>query len=206
MRLVSLLAVLLLAPAANASTITVSLTGTVTSVDAAIASAFTVGDAVSGSFQFDGQAVDTEPDSAIGEYYPALTSLSISFGSYSASLGPDGGEIFTNLHGFSMLSSAIGADVAGFSLARFPIEMVLSNTSDVFPDDAIPSQVDLAAFATRSITLQFIDGNVGYLVQASVDSLAYTVPEPGALGLLGLGGLLPAVRRRRSQEPERHDR
>lgn len=189
---------LLASLAGRADTITVSLVGHITSVDPAIASGFTVGSFVVWSFQFDSTTVDSEPSPAIGEYFDALINLSVHYGSYDVSLGPQGGEVFTGLHSFGIQADAVGDPVAGFSLALFPVELVLSNPSDVFVDDAIPSHLELESFATRRALLSFIEGNDAHQVESSVDALIYTVPEPGEPWLLGVGvGWIGSSRRRR---------
>jgi hypothetical protein len=78
------LAALLLSAAASAATITVTFTGTVSFVATDLASGFTVGDPVSGTFQYDSEAADTVPANPMLGFYPGATGFTFDFGGYLA--------------------------------------------------------------------------------------------------------------------------
>jgi hypothetical protein len=83
-RLGSLVALWLLsATAARASTITFSFTGSVTSVDSSLATAFSPGDALTGTFIFDSDAAPFPvPAAFIRQYFAPTQLLSATVGSY----------------------------------------------------------------------------------------------------------------------------
>jgi hypothetical protein len=129
--------------------------------------------------------------------------MSIMFGGYTASqraTGPltidDNSPLGTDE--FDARSSIIfGDDVAGIPPSYLRLGMS-STTNTVFSSDAIPTSLDLADFdRERVVVLYFYSVNSGLVhATATVDSLSYTVPEPGALVLIAFGGILAVVPRR----------
>ena len=191
----------LFATPAGAATITVTFTGSVTFVSPQIASGpFEAGDAISGSFQIDSATPDGEADPTEGSYEGAVSSLTFSFGGYAGTgageneLHMRDGEGFV-VDNFFVQSAFAGSDVAGFPPQLFHFDLGdVENT--VFTSDAVPASLDLADFEVRGLFIGFLDGSSVHAVNGTITAFTYTVPEPGALGMLALGSWLLAGRRR----------
>jgi hypothetical protein len=193
---------LLLAAPAGAATITVTFTGTIDFIDSSISSGpFEVGDPINGSFQIDSTTPDGDALTTEGEYEGAISNLTFSFGDYD---GTGSGE--NQLHmrdgagfvvdNFFVQSEFSGPDVGGFPPFHFLFNLGDSDNT-IFTSDAIPMSLDLADFEIRGLTLGFLDGSSVPSVNGTITSLTYTVPEPGALGVLALGAAALAVIGRR---------
>ena len=75
--------VLFMMSGANASLITVNLTGSVTNWDGGLGVQFSVGDTLNMHYSYDSEAVDSEPSSSSGVY--ALSDFSGTLGTYAFS-------------------------------------------------------------------------------------------------------------------------
>jgi hypothetical protein len=196
---------------ASAATITVSFTGTVNFVFDQLDSAFTLGDPVSGTFQYDSDTADTVPADPVLGIYPGATNFEFDFGGYVATGNAPGSGVqvdndrmatglFDRFIGSKTCNgTCTGADVGAFTLQN--LTFLLSGPATIFSSDALPTSLDLTDFSQRSASLEFSDGATGPQVTALIESLTVTVPEPGALALLVLGAGLVAVRRRASGAP-----
>src|SRR5262245_52108605 len=91
--LVALLLALALPGVASADTITVSFTGTINFVATDLASAFTVGEPVSGTFRYSSTAADIVPANPNLGLYPGVTAFSFDFGGYVATGNAPGSQV-----------------------------------------------------------------------------------------------------------------
>lgn len=206
MRLLAVPAALLLtlaAPAARAVTITVSFAGTIDEVGSEIASAFTAGDAFTGTLQIDASTADSSADPGIGAYPGAVDDLAFTFGTYLATT--TFGQVNVTNGSFDAFVgttfNASGDPVAGLQLVEATLNLVDLDGS-VFSSDAIPTSLSLSDFGFARAFLWFEGGLTSRRVAGNVTSLTFTVPEPGALTLLAvaaLGAVLTPRRCRRSR-------
>ena len=192
------LALVALPGVARADIINVSWTGTISFVDPVLASAFTVGNSASGSFQIDTSVSDENADPSIGVYTNAVSALVFAFGSYAGNGASNATQIFndgSSSDEFLIASNFTGANIGDNSPSGFRFDLV-DPTKTALSNDLIPLSLDPAAFAGRTAQLAFFDGVALHGVSANI-TFAY-VPEPGSATLLGLGTLaLAALRRRR---------
>ena len=201
----ALLLALALPAAASADTITVSFAGTINFVATDLASAFTVGEPVSGTFQYSTAVADIVPASPNLGLYPGATAFSFDFGGYVATGNAPGSQVqvdndatgtgtFDRFIGTKTCNgTCTGAAVGAFVLQS--LTFIVSGPSTIFPDDSLPTSLDLTDFTQRGANLEFTNGLTGPEVGALIESLTLTVtvPEPSALALLAcaaLGGVL----------------
>jgi hypothetical protein len=186
---------LALSTPAAAATITVSFTATIDEVGSEVASAFTLGDTINGSIQIDGATPDSAADASIGFYSGAIDDLSFSFGSYlaSASVGQVNVANAAIDTFVATTSNATGASVGGLALVNATLNLVDSDGS-ALSTDAIPLSLLLSDFGTARASIFFEGGTPSRRVGGNLSSLTLSVPEPGALALLGLIGLARAAR------------
>jgi hypothetical protein len=179
-----------LAPAASALTLQIDVTGTVSLVDAPLASQFTVGDAISATAFVDAPATDSNPDPALGEYGP-LT-LSASFGSYTVTATPISSAVLVANNSVDELrlgtAGLVGASVNGFAPSSLTFRFT-DTTATAFASDALPTAPSLAAFDSDQITFSFVQsGQPVAFVFGDVTSLTTSlVPEPATATLLAAG-------------------
>lgn len=192
--------------AAAADTITVSFTGTVNFVATDLASGFTVGDPVSGTFQYSSTLTDLLPADPVFGLYLGADAFAFDFGGYVATAAAGGSavEVQNDMNGgaFDLFkgSKTCNATCTAAAVDEFTLQgltFLLSGSPTIFPNDSLPTSLDLTDWAQRSASLEFTNGMIGPQVSALVESLTITVtvPEPGALALLALGAL-PLLRRR----------
>lgn len=201
MRSLALLGAFLLlsAAGADAATIHVSLTGTISRVYPMLASGpFAVGDPVRASFQIDSTTPDflgSYPDR--GVYVGAVSHLSLSLGGYEGTgTGQNELRVFDDgfrppVDLFHVISEIAGDDVAGLPPKQLSFGLI-DDTAALFSGDAVPTSLALADFDRAVLLVPFGTREVGtHWVGATVESLTYTIPEPGALLLvLALGAAI----------------
>lgn len=216
--LVATLFLVLLPPSlASAESITFSFAGTVDGVDPILASAFSVGDLLTGTFVFDSNATPAENcvDIALKSYCtpyesPAQSLLATLGSSYAFSgnvfviqntppVGgtPDAWGVVANppLH----LSGLTGSPVNGNALTQF--DLILSDNSGTALDGGLVPPV-FADYSSGTFVLFFDDPNLGgsHIVGGPITSLnPIATPEPptALLMLAGVAGTLGMCRMRR---------
>jgi len=189
-----------LAAPAEASILTFSWTGTVTQVDAPLASGATIGDPGSGSFQIESTTPDSAASADFGDY-PGPQNMTITLGDITATsaLGTIGG-----LSVFDFTFDGIELDTgpwSGAPIGSFALQFAALNMEDAdattFSSDAIPTSLTLADFEIRLFRIGFRDGEAFAQVQGVVESITITVPEPSSRALLVSGALALLMRRAR---------
>lgn len=185
-----------LASPAAAFPILVSFTGAISQVDANLASAFSDGAPVSGSFEYESTTPDVQPGNPVfANYSEAPSNGSFQFGTYTATGTTGSIQIdLAPVHVFGVvLGSAVGAPVGAFSLTGLQLRLD-DSTGTVFPDDSLPTTLDLGDFDMAAASLVFSDGTTPAFVTADLTTLTFTpVPEPAAAALLlaaSLAGVL----------------
>jgi hypothetical protein len=193
---------LALASAAPATQLIVSFTGSVSIVDPALASQFAIGDPIAGTVVYESTTPDIQPDPTFAVYSGAVGSGAFMFGSYSAT-GSSGSitvQLGTSSDSFeAFVGSVTGAPVGSFAVTDLGLRLEDSSAT-VFPDDSLPTSLDLADFDIARATIGFDDGNSFALVLADLSALSVTpvsVPEPSAAGLVAGAFAWFAWRRRR---------
>jgi hypothetical protein len=196
---------------ATAVPLTVSFEGTVEFIPAELASVFTDGDLASGFFQIESTTADTVPANPDVGFYPGPTSWSFTFGSYTATSAGGTAQDYVRIDNDLVLGITIdlysaeafdvsGAAIGSFEPTRLGFSLNDANTT-AFSSDALPTSLDLADFSQGGrASIRFDDPVSMTSATVTVVLTSVTVPEPGALALLGLAGLgLAAARARRSR-------
>jgi hypothetical protein len=206
--LAALLFALTLPVAAAADTITVSFTGTINFVATDLASAFTLGEPVSGTFQYSTAVADLVPASPNLGFYPGATAFSFDFGGYVATGNAPGSavQVDNDATGTGLFDRYIGSKTCNGTCTAAPVgafslqgmTFLLSGPSTIFTDDSLPTSLALGDFTQRSASLEFTNGTTGPEVAALIESLTLTVtvPEPATLALLALATAAFALWRR----------
>lgn len=178
----------LLAPAAlDAVTINATFKGTVTTVSSPI-SFIAPGDVISGSFEYESDAVDGAPSQPNFGAYPASNVL-IQVGSYSPELHNAELDVFDEAPGAG--PDALGliwATVTPPSIGLVFWNIVLKDSSGLlFNADSLPTSLSLADFDDSIVDVQF--DALGGSVQGIITDLTVAEPTSGILLLAALFGL-----------------
>lgn len=195
---------LLVMSSANASLITINITGAVTDWDGGLGAQFSVGDVLTMQYSYDSEAVDTSPPSTSGTY--ALSDFSGTLGTYAfgfasgnITLYPDptpyGDQIFVT--GYLAGESVAGADLYLGSV------WFRDYDGTAFGDDSLITEApDLSIMESYGFFLRFNTSEEEVLiVRASIETATMTtstIPEPAGIVLMALGLLsIGLVRRQR---------
>jgi hypothetical protein len=189
-------------PAAMALDVTFGFTGVVTEVDAALATEFSVGEPVVGSYTFESTTADSNPgDPTLGIYDNAISLFTATFGGdYTVTQGFDSGiSIADGLPDNDVyqvfLEDPVAPTVAGLNLGALFIGLA-DTDSVVFASDALPlTPPNLFAFDVESSGMLYLD-SPNRAMQFQLTSLTL-VPEPTSLTLTAFALLSMGYRRRK---------
>lgn len=207
-----------IASSSHAALITYNFTGTTNTIvtGTPLEGTFSFGQSVSGSFVLDTSVPDSNGDPNFGDFAGAITSISVTIGSYSASA--TGGAAFTrnefpdddlveisafiNVGQFAGSASVSSPSVGGLDLGGLLL-VLQDSTLTALASDALPSPISLTDFDSVFGLLEFFDP---LDLEAEIVSLAFNLDTletvtvlstDGSLALFGLGLLTVALVRRR---------
>ncbi len=177
---------------AHAAPITFTVDGTVDSVSPGILGTFSIGDAYHLEYTFESTTPDADPSSTYGRYNFAITALSVTIGTYSATASSATITI-TSDHSSAQVDDSyridvfdfVGLPVDGFELnpGHFPGMMMRDPTKTVFTNDALPLVPPAPAdfIGNNGMNLMFTVSSCssppceGY-VRAIIDSTGFGTP------------------------------
>lgn len=195
------------ASAVQADLVTYTFTGELTLVDPGIASEFSVGEIVTGTYTFETTTPDSDPLPTFGEYNNAITAFSANIGGdYPLSGGTSNDIKIRNndpIDAYSLnVFNPTSALVNGLGLELFSISLGDSNAT-LFDSDALPTTVpdlsQLESNVTFNVTFFTVGGSAPLeTLEFELTSLEQ-IPEPSsvALALLTLSSVAVAIRRRK---------
>jgi hypothetical protein len=179
---------------ARAELVPFQFTGTVDSVDAALAGTFSVGQTLTGSYTIESTTLPRGGSTSASAVFDALASLQIDLGAYSAasSAAPEIQMDNAAADRYAVVARAVdglaGPDVGGLPLNFFGIRLDDSTGAALSDALILPTSLNLAAFDSRRFFIFFGPIASPAIVGGSIDTLA-AVPEPGSVSLAALGGL-----------------
>jgi hypothetical protein len=195
----------LVLPAGAEPLVVIDFSGSVSSVEGALASEFSVGDVLSISVTVDTGAPDIVSSPTIGGYPGAVVGFAGSIGTYTFS-GSTGEAIIENdtfgvdAFGLFNMVPTVAALVNGNVPTRLDIDSRDSTGTALSSKALAPQNWILSEFASNRFAFTFFDGEAFPHVIASLDSIEVTVPGPASLVVLGIGllaiGAQQAFRRR----------
>lgn len=190
---------------AQAELVTYTFTGEVSLVDAGIASEFSVGEAVTGTYTFESTTPDSDGSANIGSYLNAVTAFSANIGGDYPITLDNSSEIRVRNNNpndsYSVdITDPMAATVNGLDLSLFSI-FVSDPDATVFASDALPVTLpELSEFETVLNVSFFTDGGSAPLEELNFRlTLLQEIPEPSSVALAAftLTGLALTVRQRK---------
>lgn len=196
---------------AVAAPITFTVSGVVDASDPAFAGIIDIGDALSVTYTFESSTAARAGSDSTFAVFDALTSLTLTIGSYTASsiAGPeiqvdnDPPPPFSDRYG---VVSRASEGLTGPAIGSFALDAFLFRLDDasngVFADALVlPTAIDLSDFTSTAFFIFFVDNsdpNGPVLASASGQlRQLQAVPEPAAIAVFGLGLAARAAWRRR---------
>ena len=182
---------------AEAAPVTYFFNGSLTTVQAPLSAAFSVGDKFAGSFTVNGSDTDPSPDRAFYSGGPVF-SADVAGHAFFNPGGVVGSTVVENnvsgFDNFVVNGGLFGFSPPGFTAGDFFFILQDSNAVALTSDALIPS-FPLALFGTKELGLAFldssgiafIDGNLSYLSTTDPSITANpSIPEPASLPLVGI--------------------
>lgn len=192
---------------AKAAMVTLTLSGTVSSVDASLAGQIAAGDAWSATVIYDDAAAPSSPGCQSCVYQDAVQHFSFNVASLSYSKAGNGGFgiAVTNDYAYQpndkvdswtlQMNELVGPDL-GLGLARFGIVFEQRSAGPTFLSSGALVPPDLAHFSYAFV--QYPQYEEAFLRLESISVSSVPLPAAAWLLLSGLGSLLAVGRRRGS--------
>jgi hypothetical protein len=183
----------LLADQALAALVTYNFTGAVGHVSAPLFPTLNAGQTLTGSFTFDTAIADSKSSASTGRYNDAITSMNVTLGAWSASLGSEGSHNnnVIKIRNGSSDTLEVRAPLSGDGVGSYEpqyFRLTLKDPSGaVFGDDSLPSTApSLSSFASDRFRIVFQSENGIAKVRGNLTSLT-AVPLPASVILFGAG-------------------
>ena len=176
---------------AMAAPVIFNFTGAVSDVHASLFPTFNTSQTLTGSYTFNDATPDSNPSPGIGRYNGTIQALTVTLGSYTATLGNSGSNFIeirnqVSSDRYEVRAPLTGPIVNGFSPLRFRIELI-DPSATVFNNTNLPTTApSLSSFAASRFRIIFEDGNGNARVRGALTSLT-VVPLPTAVVLFGAG-------------------
>ena len=184
----------LLTPPASANTVTFGFSGNLSNVSNDLFPSFNTGQTLTGFYSFDSTTPDSNPSANRGQYNGTISSLTVTVGSYTATLGTLGDNFIqvrnlpNNNDRYEVRAPLTGPSLVNagdtFTPVRFRIELKDGNA---FSSDTLPTTPpSLSSFAQNQFRIVFTDGHGNDRIKGSLTSLV-AVPLPASILLFGAG-------------------
>jgi len=173
----------------HAAPITFNVDGTVNFVSSELTGSFAIGDAFHLEYTFESTTADADASSTAGRYNSAITALSVTVGTYSASASSATITVFNDIgfgsgdQYFINVPSMVGESVKGFPLrsGQNPVLQLRDPTESALASDTLPLvPPDPADFVSGGtfLALEFEGGEFSsVLIAATVDSIVLQVSD-----------------------------
>lgn len=173
--------------------------GTVDIVSPGLAGTFAIGDAFHLEYTFESTTPDADPSSTYGRYNLAITALSVTVGTYSASASSATITVANDHPGIGVADNyridvfdMAGPPVDGFELdpGHFPVMIMFDATRTAFASDTLPLvPPDPADFSNTGANLQFTE--VCPFPPCATAFVGASIVSMGVVSIIGCDGFMP---------------